>query len=132
MSPEDTRPIQYAQYRADLKAREFEKKEIAKILELEVIELAQPVWASPIIFARDKDSTLLFCVDYRNINALTVQNFYPNLHVEDCIDSLGDTGIFIDIGLIQQLLASRYCQRRQHESAFAPCHVLFQVIRLPC
>lgn len=45
------RPIPFSPYRAGPKAREFEKNDIAKMLELEFIEPAETKWDLPTVLA---------------------------------------------------------------------------------
>lgn len=72
MAP-DVRDITSARCRAGPKAHEFEKVYIDKMLLLKVIELAHSKLASPTIFAPEKDGSLRFCIDYGNLNAVTIK-----------------------------------------------------------
>lgn len=55
-------------------------------MQLNVIELVQTEWEAMIVFDPKKDETLRFCVDYRELNAITVRDSYPFPSMEDCID----------------------------------------------
>ena len=46
------------------------------------------------MIAPKRDGTLLFCVDYRRLNAVTVRDAYPIPRMDECTDSLGDAQIF--------------------------------------
>lgn len=50
-------------YRAELKTREQEKKEIDRMLKEGVIETSMSKWAAPVVFATNKDEKLRFYVD---------------------------------------------------------------------
>lgn len=67
-----SRPVFQHPYRAGLKTREHEKKEIDRMLKEGVIEPSISEWAAPVVFAPKKDVKLRFCVDYRRLNAVTV------------------------------------------------------------
>ena len=47
---DDTLPVHCAPYRAGPNAREFERQEMQKMVDMGVIEPAQTEWASPIVF----------------------------------------------------------------------------------
>ena len=54
---------------------------------------------------KKKDDTLQMCIDYRQINKVTMKNKYPLLRIEDLLDQLKGAGVFSKIDL-----QSRYYQ----------------------
>ena len=48
---------------------------------------------------KNKDGTLRMCIDYRQINKVTVKNRYPLLRIEDLFYQLKEEGVFSKIGL---------------------------------
>ena len=46
-----------------------------------------------------KDGSLRICIDYRQINKVTVKNKYPLLRIEDLFDQLKGAGVFSKIDL---------------------------------
>lgn len=50
--------------------------------------------ASRIAFVPKEDGILSICVDYRKINAQTIQDSYHIPHMDKCIDSFGNETIF--------------------------------------
>lgn len=63
------------------------------MLAMNVTELTQTEWASPMVLVLNKDGTLRFCVNYKNLNAVTKPDLYLILHMGECIDSLHDATI---------------------------------------
>ncbi|BBH07054.1 transposable element gene, partial [Prunus dulcis] len=45
-------------------------------------------WGAPVLFVNKKDSTMKLCIDYRQLNKVTVQNKYPLPHIDDLFDQL--------------------------------------------
>nr|GEZ76258.1 putative reverse transcriptase domain-containing protein [Tanacetum cinerariifolium] len=45
-------------------------------------------WGAPILFFIKKDGTFRMCIDYRELNKLTVKNRYPLLRIDDLFDQL--------------------------------------------
>ena len=48
---------------------------------------------------KKKDGTLRMCIDYRQINKVTVKNKYPLLRIEDLFNQLKGAGVFSKIDL---------------------------------
>lgn len=73
---------------------ELERKEVDKMQKVDVAESAVTEWASPVVFVPKKDGKLGFCVDHRQLNAVTSRDNYRIRGMEECIDSLGETQMF--------------------------------------
>ena len=43
---------------------------------------------APVLFAKNKDKTLQMCIDYRQLNRVTVKNRYPLPRIDDLFDQL--------------------------------------------
>ena len=54
---------------------------------------------------KKKDGTLRMCVDYRELNKVTVKNRYPLPRIDDLFDQLKGASVFLKIDL-----RSRYHQ----------------------
>jgi len=80
--------------RAGPKAREAEAAEIERKLAADVIEPTSSESGFPVALVPKKDGMLLFCVDYRLLNAVSKRDSYPLPRMDDCIDSLGEGKVF--------------------------------------
>lgn len=80
-------PVQWAPYCAGLKTKEFEEVEMNKMIEQNVVELAQTEWGAPAVFAPKKYGTLRFRVEYKRLDALTKLDSYHISHMDECIDA---------------------------------------------
>nr|GEY92188.1 putative reverse transcriptase domain-containing protein [Tanacetum cinerariifolium] len=43
-------------------------------------------WGAPVLFVKKKDSAMRMCIDYRELNKLTIKNSYPLPRIDDLFD----------------------------------------------
>nr|GEW88754.1 reverse transcriptase domain-containing protein [Tanacetum cinerariifolium] len=56
-------------------------------------------WGAPVLFVKKKDGSFRMCIDYREMNKLTVKNRYPLLRINDLFDRLQGSSIYSKINL---------------------------------
>nr|GFA95209.1 putative reverse transcriptase domain-containing protein [Tanacetum cinerariifolium] len=56
-------------------------------------------WGAPVLFVKKKDGTFRICIDYRELNKLTVKNRYPLPMIDDLFDQLQGSQFFSKIDL---------------------------------
>ncbi|GJT46791.1 putative reverse transcriptase domain-containing protein [Tanacetum coccineum] len=56
-------------------------------------------WGAPILFVKKKDGSIRMCIDYRELNKLTVKNRYPLPRINDLFDQLQGSIIYSKINL---------------------------------
>ena len=56
-------------------------------------------WGAPVLFVKKKDGSMQLCIDYRELNRVTVQNKYPLPRIEDLFDQLQGAQVFSKIDL---------------------------------
>ncbi|GKD05940.1 putative reverse transcriptase domain-containing protein [Tanacetum coccineum] len=67
-------------------------------------------WGAPVLFVKKKDGSFWMCIDYRELNKLTVKNRYPLPRIDDLFDQLQGSRVYSKIHL-----RSSYHQLRVRE-----------------
>ena len=74
---------------------------VDKMLANDVCEPSNSPWASNVVLVKKSDGTLRFCVDYRQLNNLTIKDSYPLPRIDTCFDALGGVKYFSTLDLRQ-------------------------------
>ncbi|GJY67451.1 putative reverse transcriptase domain-containing protein [Tanacetum coccineum] len=67
-------------------------------------------WGASVLFVKKKDGSFRMCINYCELNKLTVKNRYPLLRIDDLFDQLQGSSVYSKIDL-----RSRYHQLRVHD-----------------
>ena len=51
-------------------------------------------WGAPVLFVKKRDGTLRLCIDYRQLNKVTIKNKYSLPQINDILDQVGGVKIF--------------------------------------
>ena len=56
-------------------------------------------WGAPVLFVKKKDGSLRLCIDYRELNKVTIRNQYLLPWIDDLFDQLQGVRVFSKIDL---------------------------------
>ena len=75
------------------------KLELQEFLDKGFIRPSVSPWGAPVLFVKKKDGTLRLCVDYRQLNKMTLKNMYLLPRINDLFDQLKGASVFSKIDL---------------------------------
>ena len=89
MTPHRMAPVELQELRVQLQ----------KLLDKGFIRPRTSPWGAPVLFAKKKDMTLRLCIDYRQLNMVTIKNRYPVTSIDDLFDQLRGVRVYSKIDL---------------------------------
>ncbi|GJS09570.1 putative reverse transcriptase domain-containing protein [Tanacetum coccineum] len=78
-----------------------DKSEKKRLEDVPIVQnfLNSSPWGAPVLFVKKKDGSFRMCIDYRELNKLTVKNRYPLPRIDDLFDQLQGSSIYSKIDL---------------------------------
>nr|GEY50581.1 reverse transcriptase domain-containing protein [Tanacetum cinerariifolium] len=92
-------PMAWTPYRlapSEMKELSDQLKELA---DKGFIRPSSSPWGDPVLFVKKKDGSFQMCIDYRELNKLTVKNCYPLTRIDDLFDQLQGSSVYSKIDL---------------------------------
>ena len=111
------------------------RAEIARQVKEKVADgLIQPSsssFSAPVVLAPKKDGTWRFCVDYRELNKVTIPDKFPLPRIDDLLDQLGGNRFFSTMDLAAGFYQIPVAKEDRHKTAFSTPEGLFEWVRMP-
>nr|GFA76152.1 putative reverse transcriptase domain-containing protein [Tanacetum cinerariifolium] len=81
-------PVARAPYRLALSEHKELSDQLKELSEKGFIRPSSSPWGAPVLFVKKKDRSFRMCIDYRELNKLTVKNRYLLPRINDLFDQL--------------------------------------------
>ena len=92
-------PITKAPYRLAPPEMQELSSQLQELLGKGFIRQSSSPWGAPILFVKKKDGSHRMCIDYQELNKLTVKNRYPPPRIDDLFNQLQGASWFSKIDL---------------------------------
>ena len=126
-----TTPTSRAPYKMDPTELKELKIQLQELLDKGNIQSSVSPWGALILFVKKKDGTLRMCIDYRQMNKVTVKKKYPLLRIEDLFDQLKGAGVFSKIDLQSEFYQLRVKDVDVPKTAFRTRYDHYEFLVMP-
>ncbi|GJT38548.1 putative reverse transcriptase domain-containing protein [Tanacetum coccineum] len=92
-------PVARAPYRLAPSEMKELSEQLKELSDKGFIRPSYSPWGAPVLFVKKKDGSFRMCIDYRELNKLTVKNRYPLPRIDDLFDQLQGSTIYSKINL---------------------------------
>ncbi|GJU43332.1 putative reverse transcriptase domain-containing protein [Tanacetum coccineum] len=92
-------PVAHAPYRLAPTELQELSTQLQELSNKGFIRPSSSPWGAPILFVKKKDGYFWMCIDYRELNKLTVKNRYPLPRIDDLNDQLQGSIVYSKIDL---------------------------------
>ncbi|GKA35785.1 putative reverse transcriptase domain-containing protein [Tanacetum coccineum] len=110
-------PVARAPYRLAPSEMKELQKQLQELSDKGFIRPSSSPWGAPVLFVKKKDGSFRMCIDYRELNKLTVKNRYPLPRIDDLFDQLQGSSISKDRS------ENRYHQLDYRTGRPEDCHI---------
>ncbi|GJT83555.1 putative reverse transcriptase domain-containing protein [Tanacetum coccineum] len=92
-------PVARAPYRLAPSEMKELSNQLQELADQGFIRPSTSPWGAPVLFVKKKDGYFKMCIDYRELNKLTVKNHYPLSRIDDLFDQLQGLSVYSKIDL---------------------------------
>ncbi|GJR24162.1 putative reverse transcriptase domain-containing protein [Tanacetum coccineum] len=92
-------PVARAPYRLGPSEMKELSEQLQELSDMGFIRPSSSPWGAPVLFVKKKDGSFWMCIEYRELNKLTVKNHYPLPRIDDLFDQLQGSSVYSKIDL---------------------------------
>ncbi|GJT58370.1 putative reverse transcriptase domain-containing protein [Tanacetum coccineum] len=92
-------PVARAPYRLAPSEMQELSNQLQELADRGFIRPSTSPWGAPVLFVKKKDGSFRMCIDYRELNKLTIKNRYPLPRIDDLFDQLQGSSVYSKIDL---------------------------------
>ena len=126
-----TSPISIAPYRMAPAENVELRKQLQELMEKGFIRPSTSPWGAPVLFVKKHDGSLRLCVDYRQLNRVTIKNKYPLPRIDELFDQLGGSRYFSKIDLRSGYHQLRVREEDVSKTAFRTRYGHYEFLVMP-
>ena len=107
------------------------KLQLQDLLAQGYIQPSTSPWGAPVLFVKKKDGSMRLCIDYRQLNNLTIKNRYPLPLIDELFDQLQGATVFSKLDLRQGYYQLRVKAEDIPKTAFNTRYGHYEFVVMP-
>jgi hypothetical protein len=115
---------------APLELKEL-KDQLQELLDRGFIRPSVSPWGAPVLFVKKKDGSMRLCIDYRELNKVTIKNRYPLPRIDDLFDQLQGSQVFSKIDLRSGYHQLKIQEKDVQKTAFRTRYGHYEFLVMP-
>lgn len=127
----DSEPVVYRPYRLSQTERVHVRTMVQEMLDANIIRESNSPYASPIVLVNKKSGEKRLCVDYRALNRKTIREHYPLPRIEDQLDMLAGSSLFITLDMYSGYYQIPIAENSRDKTAFVTPDGQYEYNRMP-
>ena len=124
-----TAPISKTPYRMAPHEMSELKMQLQELLNKGYIRPNAPPWGAPMLFVKKRDGSMRLCINYKELNNVTIKNKYPLPRIND--DQLNGASVFSNIDLPSGYHQLRVADKDVPKTAFRTCYGHYKFTVMP-
>ena len=127
----DALPIASGPHRVPDRLKEGVRMEVAKLVEMGVVEESTSPWTSPIVPVPKEDGSIRLCIDYRRLNSVSQPDPYYMATLEEILERVGTSGCISKLDLSKGFYQIEVGKESIPKTAFITPFGKYQFLRMP-
>ena len=107
------------------------KVQLQELLDKGFIRLSTSPWGDPVLFSKKKDKALRLCINYQQLNKLTIKDRYSLPRIDDLFDQLRGARVYSKIDLRTGYHQLRVREADVPKTMFRTRYMHFEFIVMP-
>ncbi|GJW69812.1 hypothetical protein Tco_0126729 [Tanacetum coccineum] len=116
-------PVARAPYRLAPSEMKELSEQLKELSDKGFIRPSSSPWGAPVLFVKKKDGSFRMCIDYQELNKLTVKNRYPFPRIDDLFDQLQRSSVYSNDKALFTWSPAKIGSKRSGESPKTPTEI---------
>ncbi|GKB21114.1 hypothetical protein Tco_0855037, partial [Tanacetum coccineum] len=115
-------PVARAPYRLAQSEMKELSDQLQELSDKGFIRPSSSPWRAPVLFVKKKDGSFQICIEYRELNKMTVKNRYPLPRINDLFDQLQGSSVYLKVEMRSGYHQLRVREEDIPKTAFWTCY----------